>query len=220
MQITKSGSTLSIAGVPLKFECMNCEQLFDYEAHLHHVCEFDSNKERIVDDSDHFDVFEGSKTTKLLRDNSAQLKGLLNDIRDENSENKGNKSHVCTICNRSYVHGTGLVRHMKTHNVQQLEKYPKRMFAAAASVKPIDDVTVVCQCLFCGRIFSSVSDALEHYDEMHAFDVEERPNALLGDGEDCEDASTSTKVILNFQAILFCSTLTSVFPKGTGRKQR
>lgn len=69
-----------------------------------------------------FGIFHISKRLTAM----AQLKGLVKDIPQENRENKGNKSHVRRICNRSYVRGTGLFCQMKTHNVLQLDKFPKR----------------------------------------------------------------------------------------------
>lgn len=187
---------MCIAGVPLKFECENCEQLFDYEAHLEHVCEYDSNGERIVGEHEQFDAFESSKTTKLMNDNVVQLKRLISDISGESVVSKGNKSHVCKICLRSYVHGTGLARHMKTHNVQQVEKQPKRPSATAAACKPIDDVKVVCECLFCGRIFSSVTGALGHYEHVHGFgdDPVAQPTSETNESP---DLSISDQVSIN-----------------------
>lgn len=197
MQISKTDGTVNIAGVPLKFECTNCERLFNYENHLQHVCEFDDNGERIVQED--YDAFEGNKTTQLLRDNQSLLRlAAIDTVDDEKNERKCVKSHVCKICLRSYVHGTGLARHMKTHTEQTLVKLPKRAAASVATtttVKHIEDVTVVCQCLFCGRIFNSAMGALDHYRTVHlSGDTKHVPETKTDDKENSGLAEPSNKV--------------------------
>lgn len=175
IELTNDGNALNCTGVALKFECQNCEKLFDYDAHLNHICEYDCDKKRISygDNVDAVNMFETNNVMALIRDNVAQLNMLINEFPDEivaaegngtiNSTAKAAKSHVCKICKRSYVHGTGLARHMKSHGANT----EKILRVRPVNTKQNVTAKVVCHCLFCGRIFSTVSEALKHYANDH-----------------------------------------------------
>lgn len=166
---------MNCTGVALKFECQNCEKLFDYDAHLNHICEYDCDKKRISygDNVEAVNMFETNHVMALMRDNVAQLSMLINEFPDEiltaegnsniNSTAKVAKSHVCKVCKRSYVHGTGLARHMKSHGTNM----EKILRVRPVNTKQNVTAKVVCHCLFCGRIFSTVSEALKHYANDH-----------------------------------------------------
>lgn len=153
---------MNITGVPVKFECHNCETLFDHDEHLSHVCEYGADKEYIGDDQTKASPFQTSKVMELLKNNLRQLNSIIDEFPSESSDGKANKSHICKNCKRSYVHASGLARHVKSHGAN-LERLAK----TRAVSRQIDDVQVSCQCAFCGRIFSSVSRGLRHYKIDH-----------------------------------------------------
>lgn len=154
---------MNITGVPVKFECNNCESVFDHEAHLSHICEYGADKEyNSGNNTKASSPFRTSKVMNLLKNNLRHLNSIIDEFPGESTDGKVNKSYNCKICKRSYVHASGLARHLKSHGTN-LERLAK----TRAVSKKIDDVQVSCQCVFCGRIFSSVSRGLRHYKIDH-----------------------------------------------------
>lgn len=170
IHISNDADSFNAIGVPLNFECRNCEHLFNFDTHLNHICEFNSEKEFIPDlenNPNDFNAFENSKAVCILKDNWRYLNSVIDDFPMERSDIKSSKSHTCKICKRSYVHAAGLARHIKTHgsNMQKMAK-------SQSVTKRIEDVKAICQCLFCGRIFSSCWRAFKHYQNDHEFKLE------------------------------------------------
>lgn len=202
-----------MSGVPLIFECTNCEQHFDYPTHLQHICEYDSDGEAII--LDKTKVFETNKAVRLLRNNSNELQSIVG---VGNDGEKGKKPYNCAICSRSYVHGTGLARHMRTHNVHIEEKTSRA--TSNVTMGKIEEFKVVCQCLYCGRIFCSVSDALKHYGNAHGFGNVANGSTSAIENKENNDLSVEEKVLntyisYKFIIILVCKiicVISNIFP--------
>lgn len=166
IHISTTENKLNILGAPVKFECHNCEVLFDHDAHLSHVCEYNVAKENICENKLNASNLKASKVVALLKSNLRHLNSIIDDFPSVTGDHKANKSHICRICDRTYVHASGLARHLKSHG-SNLERLTK----ARPDLKRIGDVQASCQCSFCGRIFSSVLRGMVHYKRDHGLNT-------------------------------------------------
>lgn len=176
-------------------------RFFDRESHLEHVCEYSADKEYICEDKTKASVFQSNKVMSLLKNNLRHLNSIIDEFPGESSDGKVNKSHTCKICKRSYVHASGLARHLKSHG-SNLERLAK----TRPITKRIQDVQVSCQCALCGRIFSSVSRGLRHYEKDHALkcDPDEDHNEENQPMEDKDDEDKDTVSIFRAHSRSLC----------------
>ncbi|XP_011293298.2 testis-specific zinc finger protein topi [Musca domestica] len=81
---------------------------------------------------------------------------------------KSDGPHECTLCERSFVHSSGLLRHMEKHAMDLIPtsstKYSGKSFAsqAVATTASTSSLRLVIKCTLCGRIFFEHSSACEH----------------------------------------------------------
>lgn len=87
-------------------------------------------------------------------------------ISTSNSSKKQEGPHECTLCERKFVHASGLLRHMEKH---ALDLIPSNNSASSnksalmqGGVQSINCLRVVIKCTLCGRIFFEPNGALKH----------------------------------------------------------
>lgn len=108
-----------------------------------------------------------------LQDNNALIRKLLKGHYKSNDKvgtaptTSGKKlggPHKCSLCERKFVHATGLARHMERHEqddgATETETGTPRGAASALSI--------VKKCRMCSRIFNRAEDALNHLRDAHA----------------------------------------------------
>lgn len=83
-----------------------------------------------------------------------------------NSNKKQDGPHECTLCERKFVHASGLLRHMEKH---ALDLIPTSTIAGNNKNTPfqcvpsISGLRVVIKCNLCGRIFFHSDESLNHF---------------------------------------------------------
>uniref|UniRef100_A0A1A9WU83 C2H2-type domain-containing protein n=1 Tax=Glossina brevipalpis TaxID=37001 RepID=A0A1A9WU83_9MUSC len=72
--------------------------------------------------------------------------------------------HDCTICERKFVHASGLLRHMEKHALDLIpgSNASGNSFANGNSLQSVNGLRLVIKCTLCGRIFFEPTAAFEH----------------------------------------------------------
>lgn len=95
---------------------------------------------------------------------STSSNGVLNsssisNLSSTSSAKKQDGPHECTLCERKFVHASGLLRHMEKHAMDLIpsanETIPKKSIDSS-------NLRVVIKCTLCGRIFFEPNSALIH----------------------------------------------------------
>lgn len=94
---------------------------------------------------------------KLDLSKLSQLGDTLNSIVEQQTTKKHEGPHCCTMCDRKFVHASGLSRHMDKHDSGNTLSAAMTHDAGAAS-----SLETAIKCTKCSRVFRRVEDCLEH----------------------------------------------------------
>ncbi|XP_017869862.1 PREDICTED: testis-specific zinc finger protein topi [Drosophila arizonae] len=156
-------------------KCSNCNGLFDTPSFQDHSCEYDSEQKPTVRAA----AVQEKKTStpprkapseRIIVENQVRIRRYMKDELKYDLEtgfdsSKSKKTttkgpNECSICERKFVHTSGLVRHMEKH---ALDLIPTQTSIQQQHVAPSAlGLLVVLKCENCGRIFYDVKLALEH----------------------------------------------------------
>lgn len=156
-------------------KCSNCNGLFDTSSFQDHRCEYDSEQKPTVRAA----AVQEKKTStpprktpseRIIVENQVRIRRYMKDELKYDLEtgfdsSKSKKTttkgpNECSICERKFVHTSGLVRHMEKH---ALDLIPTQTSIHQQHVAPSAlGLLVVLKCDNCGRIFYDVKLALEH----------------------------------------------------------
>lgn len=189
---------------------------------------FVNNEDSIPDDDDDDvpDEFVDHPCLKLLEENNKQIHkwfqmnykldlpnktslvaaaATSSNIQVGNSK-KNYGPHACTMCDRKFVHASGLNRHMEKHEQDRLPAISSASVFALLNAEPATRaIMVVSKCSKCFRIFNQSYDALEHYFECNGnkpCTAAEYIDYISEDEVQLEDEPVSLKIIYS---ILTCN---------------
>lgn len=162
----------------ISYQCSNCNQKFIDIEFDDHVCDYDECQNLIPDDGIVPKVPEEEPPAEhpcmaQLEDNIANIRKLLKGHYKSNdkvgtaqtiSDKKQGGPHKCSLCERKFVHATGLARHMERH----VQHDGATNAEAGTPQKGISALSIVKKCRKCSRIFNRAEDALVHLKEAHS----------------------------------------------------
>lgn len=158
-----SDDNLSVVKIVSK--CENCEQTFQTDEFDQHICQFDSKKNFIYDEKLENILWHQNALRRMLIENRKQIQMILQQSKlNANSQTKANgkmisSNYVCLVCNRIYVHASGLSRHMEIHNMNDIYNQCN----SSAKAATVD----VFKCSLCGQIFSNLALCFSHLKSAH-----------------------------------------------------
>ncbi|KNC25036.1 Testis-specific zinc finger protein topi [Lucilia cuprina] len=82
-----------------------------------------------------------------------------------NSNKKQDGPHECTLCERKFVHASGLLRHMEKHALDLIpttNTTTNNKNISTQGAHGVNGLRVVIKCTLCGRIFFESNEALNH----------------------------------------------------------
>lgn len=98
--------------------------------------------------------------------NTSTSSGVSSSVNMSISSNKKQDGpHECTLCERKFVHASGLLRHMEKHALDLIpttNTMSNNKTTSLHGVQGISGLRVVIKCTLCGRIFFGSNDALKH----------------------------------------------------------
>ncbi|XP_039948537.1 testis-specific zinc finger protein topi [Bactrocera tryoni] len=104
--------------------------------------------------------------------NSSSILGnTSNTSTGSNSSNTATKKqdgpHECTLCERKFVHASGLLRHMEKHAMDLIptpgaSSGGKTSSSQSSSLQSVNGLRVVIKCTLCGRVFFEPFAAFKH----------------------------------------------------------
>ncbi|KAL7730407.1 hypothetical protein ACLKA6_016636 [Drosophila palustris] len=157
-------------------KCSNCSGLFDTPSFQTHSCGYDANQKPIVapqkmpppPDKVPFVQPKKPPSERIIVENQVRIRRYMKeelkyDLETGVDSSKIKKSsskgpNECNICDRKFVHASGLVRHMEKHALDLIPTQTSVQQTAVAAL----GLLVVLKCHLCGRIFYDVKLALEH----------------------------------------------------------
>ncbi|XP_059611720.1 testis-specific zinc finger protein topi [Phlebotomus argentipes] len=167
-------------------QCENCECIFSWLEFQKHVCEYNEYQRKINETASEkasrgilcspvkvFDEKEHSCFSQM-RENSLRLKKFIKEELKVDTQpvttrsKKKDGPHDCSLCDRKFVHASGLAKHMEKHTLENLQ----RSHQGGSALLNCD---VVVKCLICGRIFPTPKIARDHLESCchSAIDEEE-----------------------------------------------
>lgn len=164
----------------IKRECENCSQTFSFNEFEKHICEFSDPMTIVYDDEKMNILWYESELRKIYAENNARIENFLNEYANmkEVKEEKGVKKsqpkkpilqakHKCNVCNRVYVHTSGLKRHTELqHNENILSSNDNTTISRQANIQEPSEQEAI-KCLVCGRIFDSLKTCFSHLKSDH-----------------------------------------------------
>lgn len=165
-------------------KCSNCNGLFDTPSFQDHSCDYDSEQKPTIRAA----AVQERKTStpprkapseRIIVENQVRIRRYMKeelkyDLETGFDSSKSKKTNAkgpneCSICERKFVHTSGLVRHMEKH---ALDLIPTQTNIQQQNVAPSAlGLLVVLKCDHCGRIFYDVKLALEHI-YVHQFSTD------------------------------------------------
>lgn len=181
---TNEPGQTSTDGQPSAIQCTNCDKIFEEAEFVSHVCEYDENK-TLIKDEEEVKCATTEETVeppciRQLRENNARIRKFLKDelkIDLGGPTKKQDGPHECTMCERKFVHASGLVRHMEKH---ALDLIP----VTTNSNQSGSGLRVVSKCLICGRILFSTMEGLKHIADAHEKLNENREDENMSEEEE------------------------------------
>ncbi|XP_012155079.1 testis-specific zinc finger protein topi [Ceratitis capitata] len=83
-----------------------------------------------------------------------------------NTSKKQDGPHECTLCERKFVHASGLLRHMEKHAMDLIPTpgvlSGKTATSQGSSLQSVNGLRVVIKCTLCGRVFFEPIAAFKH----------------------------------------------------------
>ncbi|XP_051862485.1 testis-specific zinc finger protein topi [Drosophila albomicans] len=157
-------------------KCSNCNGLFHSVAFQEHRCEVNAKPAVAAATPKQPPVANIEKpvqpkklpSERILIENQVRIRRYIKeelkyDLETGVDSSKVKKSaskgpNECNICDRKFVHASGLVRHMEKH---ALDLIPTQSNAPHSALSALG-LLVVLECTKCGRVFYDVKIALEH----------------------------------------------------------
>lgn len=173
-------------------QCTNCDEIFEKNEFERHCCQYDKNKKFIFDDQWEQRLFYENIALQITNDNLKEIKKILQQC----NENATKSIHTCFVCQRAYVHATGLLRHMEIHHTVDLGGHD------SIDVKPSVDMY---QCLICGQIFTHSTGCFKHLKELHS------DYGFKEDDDDATNDETSLFEKITIDRILKCEFCDGLF---------
>uniref|UniRef100_A0A1B0A907 C2H2-type domain-containing protein n=1 Tax=Glossina pallidipes TaxID=7398 RepID=A0A1B0A907_GLOPL len=89
--------------------------------------------------------------------------------------------HDCTLCERKFVHASGLLRHMEKHALDLIptsngNSGGKTPVAQGNSLQSVNGLRLVIKCILCGRIFFEPTTAFRHLCSHFPLSDEKEPD--------------------------------------------
>lgn len=183
----------------VSMQCRNCERLFEVHNYLDHICEYDETQ-HLIETEPEKPYFDKRSSLQILNENNQRIQAMFTNTRNNYetwTETKNGKEKVqykCNICTRKYVHLAGITRHMENHENEITVNRD-----AVKTEQRIEPLIVACKCLFCGRIFRTASEVVEHGDIAHNWGekIMHHKNAL----KDSAEAVSAGQLKENFDQI-------------------
>lgn len=154
--------------------CENCSQSFNSFEFDAHECSYDENKQLIFTEALENSLWHDSVLKNMLTENQKNIQTMLimmsngnyangNGVRGKLTSSTGSSSnYTCPVCNRMYVHASGLARHLDMHSTVDDKE------SVADDVGLAETLTVdVFKCLICGQLFNSTANCLSHMATNH-----------------------------------------------------
>ncbi|XP_032596338.1 testis-specific zinc finger protein topi isoform X2 [Drosophila grimshawi] len=154
--------------------CSNCSGIFDTPAFQNHICEYDANQKQIVAQQLPPQPEKATlspritSSERIIVENQVRMRRYIKDelkydLETGYDSSKMKESTVkgtneCSICERKFVHSSGLARHLEKHALDQIPAQATQQQHHATRL----GVLVVLKCNHCGRIFFNVKLALKH----------------------------------------------------------
>lgn len=181
-------------------QCTNCDDTFANEAFKMHVCEYDENKKilplEIIQENTE-NAFDSlfRNTIKLINENRSRLQKITEGysaslIKDDKAKQS---TFECFVCNRKFVHESGLYRHYDKH-IGEMIKPAKTEDGKLHSV---------ILCVFCGQTFPMEDENIWNHLCKNHLELDENNNSktyvkfmekeLQFGMQDITDISLSTK---------------------------
>ncbi|EDW81257.1 uncharacterized protein Dwil_GK11965 [Drosophila willistoni] len=175
---TSSGATSSRT-----IKCSKCNLVCDVHSISKHTseCEGDGNTNETVAVKQEKDIVKveppesvteppltRSSSERVVQENQIRLRRYMKDELKCDLTTGALNSRVkkttkgpneCTMCERKFVHASGLVRHMEKHALDQI---PNQSIQPNVITPPAPGLHVVLKCNTCGRIFFNVKYATDH----------------------------------------------------------
>lgn len=167
--------------------CENCNQSFDSHAFGDHICDYDDHKSLIYDEELYNTLWDDSILRRMHHENQNNIQMLstmmsgtsagVYNARGRAGTSSGPSNYTCPVCNRMYVHASGLARHLDTHNTGYTvaafactvdDKQSADVADVAGDASIVDTMAVdVFKCLICGQLFNSSEHCLQHMSANH-----------------------------------------------------
>ncbi|XP_068156410.1 testis-specific zinc finger protein topi [Drosophila tropicalis] len=176
--------TSSSATTSRTIKCSKCNLVCDVHSISKHTseCEGDGNtKETVagkqdkeatlvskVEPSESAPPLSKSASERVLQENQIRLRRYIKDelkcdlttgAVNSRTKKATKGPNECTMCERKFVHASGLVRHMEKH---ALDLIPNNNIQPHVVTPPAPGLHVVLKCNSCGRIFFNVKSATDH----------------------------------------------------------
>ncbi|XP_036324737.1 testis-specific zinc finger protein topi isoform X2 [Rhagoletis pomonella] len=125
---------------------------------------------RFLKDELKYDV-NASINNNITNSNNTIGSNTSNGATGSNSSNNNSKKqdgpHECTLCERKFVHASGLLRHMEKHAMDLIptpgaSSGGKTAASQGSSLQSVNGLRVVIKCTLCGRIFFEPYAAFNH----------------------------------------------------------
>ncbi|XP_017005005.2 testis-specific zinc finger protein topi [Drosophila takahashii] len=162
-----------------RMKCPQCLVIYDAVAFQSHSCETEVDRKPIdlaVVQQETPLCFPSAPpappskpgSERVILENQVRLRRYMKDemkydLTTGSDSSRGRKStkgpNECTMCDRKFVHPSGLVRHMEKH---ALDLIPSQASLPPHTAPPAAGLLVVVKCNACGRIFYDPQVALEH----------------------------------------------------------
>ncbi|XP_055374500.1 testis-specific zinc finger protein topi-like [Condylostylus longicornis] len=131
---------------------------------------------------------------RLLRENIEKIRKLLKDELKidliDSIEKKPRIQHECTLCERKFVHASGLARHIEKHAMDLIPSTNSNMCSKTNQLR------VMIKCLVCGRLFFKTKDATDHLFNDH------QENKTLDEYENFSEDFTHNELSEEFVNVL------------------
>lgn len=146
-------------------ECTHCDEIFSNEIFEMHVCKYDEQKNLIEECVQEQNETEMNKIRRHLADimnkNRKMIHNILhgNTTAGQSSMSAGRakqSNYECFVCNRKFVHESGLYRH-----------YDKHIGSILQQSEPSSALHSAILCVPCNEVFTMDEKAWNHLREVH-----------------------------------------------------
>ena len=107
-----------------------------------------------------------NSNTSMTSSATAASSSTSSVLSSSNNCKKQEGPHECTLCERKFVHASGLLRHMEKHALDLIptnnNASSNKCTSMQGGVQSINSLRVVIKCTLCGRIFFEPNEALKH----------------------------------------------------------